>query len=199
LKLLLATTSSGKIREQRVALQGLDVEITSLAACPDIVAPDEPGPTFLDNAVAKAMYYHDATGVASVGEDSGLVVDALDGQPGIHSARWLGHDTPYDVKNARLLEQLTNVSEQGRAARFVSAVALAYGNEIVFSVRETCEGLIATDPRGKDGFGYDPIFFFPPLNKTMAELTAEEKNRISHRGKAVTALRVFLESWSERD
>lgn len=198
MKLLLATTSRGKLREQRAALEGLGVELVSLASWlesrADVAPPEEPGPTFLDNAIAKALYYHRATGMPSVGEDSGLVIDALDGEPGIHSARWLGRDTPYEAKNAAVLEKLADVSENERTARYVSAVALAEGGKIVFDVEETCEGRIAMAPRGEGGFGYDPIFFYPPLGKTLAELSAEEKNRISHRGKAMAALRAFLET-----
>lgn len=192
MKLLLATTSRGKLREQRVCLEGLDVEVESLESWPEIVPPEEPGPTFLDNAAAKAIYYHRATGLAAVGEDSGLAIDALEGQPGIHSARWLGHDTPYTVKNARVLERLAGVAIQKRVARYVSAVALADGNDIVFSIEATCEGRIATEPRGDGGFGYDPIFFYPPFGKTMAELSLAEKDAISHRGKAMAALCKFV-------
>ena len=195
MKLLLATTSRGKIREQRVALDGLDVDIVTLESWPDIAPPEESGTTFLDNAVAKALYYHRASGVAAVGEDSGLVIDALDGEPGIHSARWLGHDTPYDVKNARVVEKLSGVEAGGRSARFVSAVALADRGEIVFNTEATCEGLIATEPSGESGFGYDPIFFFPPLGKTMAELPAAQKNEVSHRVKAMTALAEFVSTY----
>lgn len=198
MKLLLATTSRGKLREQRASLAGLDVELVGLPSWlesrAEIAPPEEPGPTFVDNAIAKALYYHRATGMASVGEDSGLVIDALGGEPGIHSARWLGHDTSYDVKNATVLEKLADVPEEGRTARYVSAVALAEGGEIVFTAEGTCEGRIAWEPRGTGGFGYDPIFFYSPLGKTLAEVSATEKNRISHRGKAMAALRAFLEA-----
>lgn len=179
-------------------LEGLDVELVSLPSWlesrGEVAPPEEPGPTFVDNAVAKALYYHRATGMASVGEDSGLVVDALGGEPGIHSARWLGHDTSYEVKNATVLEKLAAVPEEGRTARYVSAVALAEGGEIVFTAEGTCEGRIAWEPRGEGGFGYDPIFFYPPLGKTLAEVSATEKNRISHRSKAMAALGAFLEA-----
>ena len=148
----------------------------------------------MDNAVVKALYYHRATGLAAVGEDSGLVIDALDGEPGIHSARWLGHDTPYDVKNARVLERLNGVPESARTARYVSAVALAEGGDTVFTAEGTCEGRITDAPRGAGGFGYDPIFFFPPLDATMAQLTREQKNEVSHRGVAMAKLRAFLEA-----
>ncbi len=198
MKLLLATTSRGKIREQRASLvepdepDGLDIEIVTLESWPGLEPPVEPGPSFLDNAIVKALYYHRATGLVAVGEDSGLAIDALGGEPGIRSARWLGDDTPYDIKNARVLEKLADVVEDDRSARYVSAVALADDDEIAFTAEGICEGRIAIEPRGDGGFGYDPIFFYPPFGATMAELSAEQKNRISHRGQAMAKLRAFL-------
>ncbi len=198
MKLLLATTSQGKIREQRKSLENVGLEIkiviVTLSELPVLVSPEELEPTFRDNAVAKALYYHQATGLATLGEDSGLVVDFLGGEPGVHSARWLGHDTPYDVKNARVLELLSEVPEAERTARYVSAVALVENQSVVFVSEATCEGRIATEPSGDGGFGYDPIFCYPPLGATMAELTAEQKNGVSHRGKAMASLVDFLVS-----
>ena len=194
MKLLLATTSQGKLREQRAALAGLEVELDTLESWKKIDPPDEPGPSFLDNAIVKALHYHRVTGLAAIGEDSGLIIDALGGEPGIHSARWLGHDTSYAVKNARVLELLSSVGEDARSARYVSAVALAEDDAIVFTVEGICEGRIAREPKGESGFGYDPIFFYPPLNGTMAELSAEQKNQVSHRGRAMAELRRFLEA-----
>jgi XTP/dITP diphosphohydrolase len=193
-KLLLATTSRGKIREQQASLAGMDLEIVTLDAWPDLEPPEEPGPCFIDNAGAKALFYHRATGLPALGEDSGIVIDALGGEPGIHSARWLGSDTGYDVKNARVLELLEGVAEADRSARYVSAVALAEDDRIAFTAEGVCEGRIATEPRGGGGFGYDPIFFYPPLGATMAELSAEQKNQVSHRGRAMAKLRAFLEA-----
>jgi XTP/dITP diphosphohydrolase len=192
LKLLLATTSRGKIREQRAALLGADLELVTLESWPELDPPEEPGPSFLDNAIVKALYYHRATGLPAVGEDSGLEIDPLGGEPGIRSARWLGEDTPYDIKNARVLEMLSDVAEDDRGARYVSAVALADDDAIVFTAQSTCEGRIVTEPRGEGGFGYDPIFLYPPFGATMAELSAERKNRVSHRGRAMAKLRKFL-------
>jgi XTP/dITP diphosphohydrolase len=156
-------------------------------------APEEPGPTFLDNAVAKALYYHRATCLPAVGEDSGLEVDALDRAPGVYSARWMGEDTSYDEKNARLIEKLNGLPQEKRTARYVCAVALADKEGVIFEAVETVEGVIAETPRGQGGFGYDPIFYYPPFGRTMAEATAEEKNRVSHRGKAMARLREFLD------
>jgi XTP/dITP diphosphohydrolase len=192
MKLLLATTSRGKLREQKESLEDLGLEIVSLEDLGAIAPPDETGETFVENARLKALYYHLATGLPAVAEDAGLEVDALEGIPGVASARFLGAETSYAVKNARLIELLRGVSESGRTARYVSAVALADEGKIVFEHEAACEGRIAFEARGSDGFGYDPIFFFPPLSRTMAELSPAEKNRVSHRGKAMAALRRFL-------
>lgn len=192
MKLLLATTSRGKLQEQKTALHGLGLEILSLDELPSIEPPHETGGTFLENARLKALYYHRERGLPTVAEDAGLEVDALGGLPGVHSSRWLGSETPYEVKNARLLALLLDVSEAERTARYVSALALADRGEIVFEHQAACEGRIAFAPRGTGGFGYDPIFYYPPLSKTMAELSVDEKNQVSHRGKAMAALRRFL-------
>ena len=192
MKLLLATTSRGKVREQRLALKQLETDIVTLAEFPDVEPPEEPDPSFEVNASTKALYYHRATSLAAVAEDAGLEVDALDGEPGVHSARWLGDKTPFTVKNERLLERLRGVPEKKRTARYVSAIALAEGDEVVFTTRQTCEGRIAFSASGEKGFGYDPIFFFPPLEATFAEVSAEEKERVSHRGKAMAELRRYL-------
>jgi XTP/dITP diphosphohydrolase len=192
-KLLLATTSWGKLLEQKEALEGLGLAIVSLRELAAIAPPDETGATFRDNARLKALYYHRATGLPAVAEDAGLEVDALGGIPGVESARFLGTETSYAVKNARLLELLHDVFEADRTARYVSAVALAHEGEIVFEHEAACEGRIALEPRGAGGFGYDPIFYYPPLSKTMAELSPDEKNLVSHRGKAMAALRRHLD------
>ena len=192
MKLLLATTSPGKLREQKEAFRDLGLEIVSLEDFPAIEPPDETGATFRENARLKAIYYHRATGLPAVAEDAGLEIDALGGIPGVESARFLGAETPYTVKNARLLELLHDVSGEDRIARYVSAVALADRGEIAFEHEAACEGRIALEPRGAGGFGYDPIFCYPPLSKTMAELSPDEKNQVSHRGKAMSALRRFL-------
>jgi len=199
-KLLLATTSEGKIREQRKSLEnvGLELDIITLSELSELEPPEEPGPTFRDNAAAKALYYHRASGLATLGEDSGLVVDFLDGEPGVHSARWLGHDTTYDVKNARVVELLSEAPEAERTARYVSAVALVEHQSVVFVSEATCEGRIAHEPSGEGGFGYDPIFYYPPFGATMGELTAEQKNGVSHRGKAMASLVDFLVSRQSR-
>ena len=196
MKLLLATTSAGKLREQREALlgPGLDLDLVALRDLPPLAPPDEPGPSFEDNAAVKALYYHRETKLAALGEDSGLVIDALGGQPGIHSARWLGPTTPYAVKNREVLNRLRDVPDEERTARYVSAVTLAEDGAIAFRAIATCEGRIAHAPSGDGGFGYDPIFWFPPLGCTMAELSAAQKSSVSHRGKAMAELRSYFEN-----
>jgi XTP/dITP diphosphohydrolase len=198
LRLLLATTSRGKLSEQRRALQGIESELLSLEDFQGVPPPDETGRTFLENARLKALYYERQTGVPSVAEDAGLEIDALEGRPGIESARFLGERTPYEEKNARILELLEDVPEGRRAARYVSAVALVQDGKVLFEHEGLCDGQIAFEPRGRQGFGYDPIFFVPAPGKTMAELTPEEKNGVSHRGKALAALRAFLEGLEGR-
>ena len=198
--LLLATTSAGKIREQRRVLSGLPVELVTLS---DLGAgkpsdPEEPGPGFSDNARVKAFYYHAETGLPAIGEDSGLEVDAMNGEPGVHSARWLGKDTAYDVKNRAIIDRLEGKQGDERSARFVSAVAFVHGNELVFETVAYCPGLIADEPSGTGGFGYDPIFYYPELGATLASSSVEDKDRVSHRGRSMLLLRRFLESWLDQ-
>lgn len=193
MKVVVATQNPEKLREFRRALVVADLDLVSLSAWPELGAPEETGSTYLDNAVLKALHYHRYTGLPAVGDDSGLEVDALGGAPGVASARWLGAQTPYEVKNARLIESLSGVDDEKRSARFVCALAFADRGEIVFHTVESCEGSIAPDPRGSDGFGYDPIFFYPPFGKTLAEVAPHDKDRVSHRGKALAALARFLD------
>ena len=192
--LLLATGNSGKVREMRAALAEAGLPLLGLEDLPGPapVEPEETGEGFLANAGIKALHYHAATGLVSLGEDSGLEVDVLDGGPGVRSSRWLGRDTPYTEKNRHLLELLAANPARGRGARYRSAVAIAVGGRIVFRSTGTVEGTIATAPRGSGGFGYDPVFFVPGYGKTMAELTLEDKERISHRGRALRPVRRFL-------
>ena len=194
--LLLATGNAGKVREMRAALAGAGVNLVGLGDLdgPRPAEPEETGEGFLANAGIKALYYQSATGLPALGEDSGLEVDALDGGPGVRSARWLGHDTPYVEKNRHLLGLLAANPGRGRGARYRSAVAIAIGGRIVFRSTGTVEGTIAPAPRGSGGFGYDPVFLVPEYGKTMAELSLEEKERISHRGESLRPVRRFLEA-----
>ena len=186
MKLLVATTNSGKVGEIAGILEGLPIELVTLVDLPGVPEPHETGDTFSDNARLKALYYQQATGLASVADDSGLEIDALGGEPGVHSARWEGDD--YRVKFQRIYER----GGRGSAARFVCRVALAEAGRVVFESEGVIEGIIAGEPRGDQGFGYDPIFFYPPLGRTTAELDRDLKATVSHRGKAFAALRAHL-------
>jgi XTP/dITP diphosphohydrolase len=188
MRLLVATTNPGKMREIAGILDGLSIELLSLDAFPGLSEPEETGETFAANARLKALYYHQATGLPAVADDSGLEIAALDGAPGVHSARWEGSD--YAVKFRKIYER----GGRGSAARFVCRLALADQGRIVFEAEGVIEGIIADEPRGDQGFGYDPIFFYPPLNRTTAELDRDLKATVSHRGKAFTALRAHLDA-----
>jgi XTP/dITP diphosphohydrolase len=192
MRLLVATTNPNKIREIRGILTDIDVELIGLDAYPTVAEPEETGTSFAENARAKAVSYSVRLGVVAVAEDSGFVVDALGGDPGIHSARYGGVKTTYPEKFALLYERLRQRQALDSPARFVCALAVARGERILFEARGTIEGRIAESPRGALGFGYDPMFFYPPLGRTLAELTDNEKAMISHRGNAFRQLREFL-------
>ena len=188
--LLVATTNPGKLREIEPILAGISYSLRTLRDFPSVGEPPETGSTFGENARLKALYYAAATGELTVAEDSGLVIDALDGAPGIHSSRWYGTD--YAVKFRKIQELLRERGLSTSQARFVCHLALARNGEIQYETEQTVEGRIATSPVGGHGFGYDPIFFYPPLGMTLAQVDPREKSRISHRGKAFFALREFL-------
>jgi XTP/dITP diphosphohydrolase len=192
MRLLLATTNPNKVREIRAMLDGVPHEIVGLDAHVGIDAPAETGQTFEENARLKALYYSKAVGMPAIAEDSGLVVDALDGAPGIESARFAGAGTPYPEKFERLYEMLDANGPRESSARFVCALAVASGDRIIFEARGTVEGTIAPEPRGTHGFGYDPIFFFPPEGRTLGEVSDDVKRAVSHRGAAFRQLRAFL-------
>ena len=166
----------------------------TLATYPAVPPPEETGQTFEDNARQKALYYAAATGELTVAEDSGLEIDALGGAPGVESARFGGADTSYAHKFSMLYDALRGIGRTGGdyAARFVCAVALARGTRVLFEARGTVEGRIAPEPKGAGGFGYDPIFFYPPYERTLGEVTQEQKAAVSHRGAAFRKLREFL-------
>jgi len=189
-RLVIATTNAGKIREIEQILAGTPFEIVTLAQFPQVPAPEETGQTFAENARQKALYYARATGELTVAEDSGLEIQALEGRPGVESARF-GGDTSYPEKFALIYAALAEKPGASRAARFVCALALAQGERIVFESTGTVEGRIAPEPRGTGGFGYDPIFFYPPFGATLAE-AADQKSEVSHRARAFRRLRRFL-------
>jgi XTP/dITP diphosphohydrolase len=189
---LAATTNDGKLREIRALLAGLPIELVGLERYPGIPPPHETGSTFAENARLKALYYASATGLPSMADDSGLEIDAMEGRPGIESARFGGVDTTYPEKFELIYDALRRVRLPGSPARFVCAVALADGDAIAFEASGTVEGCIASRPAGTGGFGYDPIFFYPPYGCTLAEVSPEQKAAVSHRGAAFRQLRAYL-------
>lgn len=191
-KLLVASTNRGKLREITALLAGIDYDIVTLDRWPDVAAPEETGATFADNARAKALYYAAATGQLTVADDSGLEIDALGGAPGVESARFGGPDTTYPEKFRLIYDALRDHGAATSSARFVCALALARPGAIVFETRGAIEGRIAPEPRGHGGFGYDPLFFYPPFGRTLAEV-GDRKSTVSHRGQAFRALRAYLD------
>ena len=196
MNLLVATTNRHKLREIQAILAGLPITIETLDQHPGVDEPDETGHTFAENARAKAVYYSDLTGTISVAEDSGLEIDALDGAPGVLSSRFNGDS--YQEKFDAIYEQLRARGATGSTARFICALAVADGQRILFETRGTIEGRISDTPSGTSGFGYDPIFFYSPFGRTLADVSAEAKAAVSHRGKAFRTLRTFLETESTR-
>lgn len=191
-RLVIATHNRGKLREIKALLEGLPFEVTSLAeVAPDLTAPEETHDTFVENALLKARFCFAATGCLTLADDSGLEVEVLGGRPGVHSARYAGDDASSSEMIAKLLSELRNAGEDKRNARFVCVLALA-GDGVEATFRGTCEGVITTEPRGSEGFGYDPVFLVPEVGRTFAEMSAEEKSKYSHRGRALDQLRTYL-------
>lgn len=188
--MLIATTNPGKLKEIAGILAGVPNELVALNDLTPIPEPEETGTTFADNARLKARYYSNATGLVSVADDSGLEIDALDRAPGVQSARWHGTDYPTKFRKIQELFRARGVS--GSTARFVCCVALADSQSILFEATGTVEGEIVAEPKGANGFGYDPIFYYPAFGCTLAELDRETKATVSHRGKAFRALREYL-------
>jgi XTP/dITP diphosphohydrolase len=188
--LLVATTNPGKLKDIAGILQGVPVRLLTLTDADPVPEPEESAATFAENARMKAQYYAKATGLPSVADDSGLEIDALDKAPGVHSARW--HGTDYPAKFRRIQELFRERGVTGSTARFVCHIALARGNAVMFEAAGVVEGEIIAEPRGTNGFGYDPIFFYPPFGRTLAELDSEQKSTVSHRGQAFSALRKYL-------
>jgi len=188
MRLLIATTNQDKLREIRSLLRGVSIELLTLRDLAPVAEPEETGSTFAENALLKARHYAHASGMTTVAEDSGLVVDALDGDPGVRSARFLRPDASYPERFAEIYRRLSEHPERGRAARFVCAVAVVEGDRVLFETVGTIEGEIADAPRGRNGFGYDPIFYYPPYEATLADVGESRKLAVAHRGKAFRAL-----------
>lgn len=186
-ELRFATTNPHKIREMREVLGDAPVRLLTLADTAPLPEPEETASTFEGNARLKALYYAGRLPGLVVSEDSGLEIDALGGEPGVHSARYLGASASYTERFDDLLRRLTGVSDERRSAHFVCAMVVARGDQVLFEARGSVEGRIAHAPSGEGGFGYDPIFFCPSLGKTLAE-AGDAKAAVSHRGQAVRAL-----------
>ena len=191
-KIVFATGNEGKMREVRLILQDLGFPVLSMKEAGVSLDIEENGTTFAENAMIKARAGWEKTGGIVLADDSGLVVDYLGGEPGVYSARYLGEDTSYEIKNQAIIDRLADAKEEERTARFVSTIAavLPDGSELV--TEGTVEGLIAHEPAGNGGFGYDPIFYLPEYGVTSAEIPIEKKNEISHRGKALEAMKIKL-------
>ena len=190
MRLLIATTNRGKIREITGILAGAPVELRTLEDFAGLSEPEETGATFAENARLKAIYYASRTGLPAVADDSGIEIDALDGGPGINSARWMGPH--YPAKFAAIYGAIAARGWRTSPARFIAHVALAQADRVLYEATGTVEGEIAPEPRGTHGFGYDPIFFYPPYGCTLAEVDGPRKAAVSHRGRAFSQLRAWL-------
>lgn len=198
MKLVLATNNIHKIREISQILEGLDVEIVTKDAFPDFPDVEETGSTLEENAILKAEEISDFTGLPSMADDSGLEVDALDGAPGVISARYAGPGCTFADNNAKLLRELTGVPREKRTARFRCVIAVCFGKGDTRLAEGTVDGVITDEIRGREGFGYDPVFLIPDLGMTFAEMPADQKNSMSHRGRAVRKARTLIQSFLSR-
>lgn len=191
-EIVVASSNEGKIREFRQMLEPEGYIVRAMDEFSDMPEIEENGTTFSENAVIKAQAVTDRYGISAISDDSGLEVDAFGKEPGVHSARWLGHDTPYSYKNQVILDRLKDSDD--RTCRYVCAIAVTRPGKEPVVFEDTVECTIAYEPKGSNGFGYDPIIYYEPLGKTMAEMTKDEKNAISHRGKAIRRLEEWLKN-----
>jgi XTP/dITP diphosphohydrolase len=201
-KIIFATGNAGKMKEIRMILEDMGLKILSMKEAGILLDIEENGTTYEENALIKARAVADceeAKGAVVLADDSGLEVDYLQGEPGIYSARYMGEDAPYSVKNANLIERLEGVPEERRGARFVCAIAAVLPDGTELTTRAAIEGRIDYEERGEHGFGYDPIFFVPEFGRTTAQLTEEEKNQVSHRGKALRLMKEELKGHESVD
>lgn len=198
MKIIFATGNEGKMKEIRMILADLGAEILSMKEAGMDLDIEEDGLTFEENAIIKARAVHaHAKNAVVLADDSGLEIDYLDRQPGVYSSRYMGEDTPYDVKNAAIIRKLAGAVEEERTARFVCVIAAALPDGRILTSQGVIEGRIAHKPAGEEGFGYDPIFYVPDFHATTAELTPEQKNAVSHRGKALRAMKRKLSRYFE--
>ena len=193
-KIIFATTNTGKIKEIKEILSDCDVEVISMKEMNITTDVEENGTTFEENSLIKARAISKLTGLPVLADDSGLEVDYLNGEPGIYSARYLGRDTDYDYKNNYIIDKLKDAKDSERSARFVCVISLVLPDGREFVKKGIMEGRIGYEIKGENGFGYDPIFYLPEYGKTSAEISGEEKNKISHRGKALRAMKELIVS-----
>lgn len=198
-RIVFATGNAGKIKEINEIMADMGTEVVSMKDAGIHIDIDENGSTYEENALIKARAVAALTDDIVMADDSGLEIDYLNKEPGVHSARYLGENTPYSVKNAELIRRLEGVPDEQRTARFVCAIAAVLPKGKELTVRETIEGQIGYEERGTGGFGYDPIFYVPELKKTTAELTEAEKNEVSHRGKALRLMKEELKKYEGID
>ena len=191
-KIVFATGNAGKVKEIQMILADMGMEVVSMKEAGISIDIEEDGATYEENAMIKARAVAAHTDAIVMADDSGLEIDYLNKEPGVYSARYLGEDTPYSVKNANLIERLNGVPDEQRTARFVCAIAAVLPDGTELTTRATIEGRIDYEEKGSNGFGYDPIFYVPEFQKTTAQLTEEEKNRVSHRGKALELMKKEL-------
>lgn len=191
-KIVFATGNKGKVKEIQMILADLGVEVTTMKEEGIVVNVDENGTTYEENAMIKAREVAKHTDAIVMADDSGLEIDHLNKEPGIYSARYMGEDTSYRIKNANLIERLNGVADEERTARFVCAIAAVLPDGRELTSRGVIEGRIGYEEKGENGFGYDPIFYVPEFGKTTAQLTEEEKNKVSHRGRALEIMKEEL-------
>ena len=191
-KIIFATGNQYKMKEIRMIMEGIGYEVISMKEAGVDIEIEENGSTYEENAMIKAKAVAAITGDTVLADDSGLEIDYLNKEPGVQSARYLGEDTPYAIKNASLISRLEGVPDEQRTARFVCAIAAVLPDGRELTTRATIEGRIGYEEKGNHGFGYDPIFYVPEFGKTTAELTEEEKNQVSHRGKALELMKKEL-------
>lgn len=198
-KIVFATGNAGKIREIRMIMEDTGFEVVSMKEAGIAIDVEENGSTYEENALIKARAVAKYTDAIVMADDSGLEVDYLDKEPGIYSARYMGEDTSYRIKNQNIIDRLTGVPDEKRTARFVCAIAALLPDGRELTTRAAIEGRIDHEERGSHGFGYDPIFYVPQFGKTTAELTEEEKNQVSHRGKALRLMKEELKRYEDTD
>ena len=191
-KIVFATTNDGKVKEIKEILKDYPIEVVSMKEMNISIDIEENGADFEENSLIKARALAKLTGIPALADDSGLEIDYLNGEPGIYSARYLGRDTDYDYKNNYIIDKLSQAKGKERRARFVCVISLVLPDGREFVKRGVMEGLIGYEQRGGNGFGYDPIFYLPEYGRTSAELSPDEKNKISHRGKALRAMRELI-------